>query len=555
MKTLRFRVVLAMALLAAVLLIPTTATANGWFAERWLTQLVPAPAGIPVYNPGSITPFSVIGVSGDNVVYLKRTTVPLSKWEVDVINTRTRAVTVVSDDPSVDMGQPVISGDWVVWVRDGNDIDAKNLATGVVKHVTTDGAVPQQWLPSVSGNLLVYSQFTGVNWDVYGYDLSRDDPPFAIATGAPLQVGARIYGDRVVYMEQVAGKYNIFMKTFGSSDPPVKLGADGVDQKWPDIGERYVAWLVPNSSGKDMVKYYDLWTGVTHNGPTNTLHDMENPRVAGSQIIYNTDVFGSQDMYAWDASLDEWVTLTADAGVQNQQAVDGDQVVYLSNGLPMLGKMIKPQIALSDAPASMSYNAVLKIKGTIEDFGRAIGNAPLVLQSWDPSAARWVPGTAFSADEHGAFEIATPANPTRTSYRIAYAGEYPSPPWPDLGVGIGYHFSTASDATQANPQVSLSKPSAPSSPKHNVAFTSKGTLKPRHTGGSSPVQIQCEKKVAGVWVLKATYPATVIDYSTYSQYKASVKLTSKGSWRIRAYYPDSKTNASTVSGWVNRTAR
>ncbi len=60
----------------------------------------------------------------------------------------------------------------------------------------------------------------------------------------------------------------------------------------------------------------------------------------------------------------------------------------------------------------------------------------------------------------------------------------------------------------------------------------------------------------GVYKLRKTYYAKVSNYSTYSKYKASVKLPDRGSWRIRAYSsPTTTTNYKKVSTYRYITAK
>ena len=73
--------------------------------------------------------------------------------------------------------------------------------------------------------------------------------------------------------------------------------------------------------------------------------------------------------------------------------------------------------------------------------------------------------------------------------------------------------------------------------ERSTRYTVYGSLKPRHTRGTKPVRIYRYKKVGAKWVNKGYVKATAYDYKGYTRYKAKVKLTSKGTWRLRAYAP------------------
>lgn len=65
-----------------------------------------------------------------------------------------------------------------------------------------------------------------------------------------------------------------------------------------------------------------------------------------------------------------------------------------------------------------------------------------------------------------------------------------------------------------------------------------GYLKPHHAAGTTPVRLYLWKKNAvGAWVSRGYVNATAADHSDYSKYSARVKLSSAGSWKIRAYAP------------------
>ena len=93
--------------------------------------------------------------------------------------------------------------------------------------------------------------------------------------------------------------------------------------------------------------------------------------------------------------------------------------------------------------------------------------------------------------------------------------------------------------------VSVGAPVAPATMGRGVAKTVYGFLKPRHTAGTSPVQIHLWKKTStGTWKKYGYVSAKVKDYSTYSRYYKSMSFPEKGNWRIRAYHPeDSKHRA------------
>jgi Tol biopolymer transport system component len=82
----------------------------------------------------------------------------------------------------------------------------------------------------------------------------------------------------------------------------------------------------------------------------------------------------------------------------------------------------------------------------------------------------------------------------------------------------------------------LSKPTAPTRATTAKVFTVKGYLKPHHAAGSYPVRVYRYRRLAsGVWKSYGYVKAKASDFSTYTKYAATLHLTSKGAWRLRAY--------------------
>ena len=85
--------------------------------------------------------------------------------------------------------------------------------------------------------------------------------------------------------------------------------------------------------------------------------------------------------------------------------------------------------------------------------------------------------------------------------------------------------------------MALSTPVAPKTMKKSQYYTVYGSLKPRHTAGTKPVWVYKYKKVAGKWKYIRYVKATAYNYGSYTRYKVKMKLTTKGSWRLRALAP------------------
>ncbi len=136
----------------------------------------------------------------------------------------------------------------------------------------------------------------------------------------------------------------------------------------------------------------------------------------------------------------------------------------------------------------------------------------------------------------GAFGfLETPVIPTRaTRYRVTYEGD-------------ATHAGVTSSPVTIAPMVKLGMVSAPSKVKKGRSFAVSGSLTPRMKAGSKTVKIKCYLKKGGKWTLKKTSAAKNFNSGSASKYKASIKLGTKGSWRLVAYSPKTSKYATTTA--------
>jgi hypothetical protein len=151
------------------------------------------------------------------------------------------------------------------------------------------------------------------------------------------------------------------------------------------------------------------------------------------------------------------------------------------------------------------------------------------------SSGKWIDVTSAETSSTGVASFPVTRS-RKTSYRVRFSGV------------SGVYAAATSSVVVVTPKVSLGAPMAPERMKRYRYYTVRGSLKPRHAAGTRPVRIYRYKKVSGKWKRYGTYlTARVYDYKTYSRYKVTMRLYSKGSWRIRAYAPADSRHAATWS--------
>ncbi len=132
----------------------------------------------------------------------------------------------------------------------------------------------------------------------------------------------------------------------------------------------------------------------------------------------------------------------------------------------------------------------------------------------------------------------------------------------DTAQGLGYSNAQVT----ITPRPLITTPASSSSTvTHGRAFSVYGSLLPRHTAGTYPVKLYCERYESGKWRLRKTVSAKA--YNSYytneilgyysepsTKYLASVSLPYAGKWRIRAYHGDAD-HYGTYTKYKSYTAR
>lgn len=188
----------------------------------------------------------------------------------------------------------------------------------------------------------------------------------------------------------------------------------------------------------------------------------------------------------------------------------------------------------STSASSLGYGSSFSIAGALSSGGRGVSGQRVILQSARPGSTFADTGMVATTGDQGKFTFSV--KPTaKMQYRVRFAGS------------TGYQACGPTAAITATPRVSLGAPVAPRTMKSSKSYTVYGSLKPGHTSGTKPVRIYKYKQVGNKWVKKGYVTARAHNYQTYTRYKVSMKLTSKGKWRLRAYAPADSLHAATWS--------
>jgi len=111
------------------------------------------------------------------------------------------------------------------------------------------------------------------------------------------------------------------------------------------------------------------------------------------------------------------------------------------------------------------------------------------------------------------------------------------------------HLSAASRAVKLTAPVRLGRPVVPTTRARNKTWTAYGTITPGLDEGSRWLRVRAYRYERGKWRYKKYFVAREGMKNGAPAYLASVKLTSKGRWRLRAYWPTSAAHPASYSSF------
>lgn len=191
-------------------------------------------------------------------------------------------------------------------------------------------------------------------------------------------------------------------------------------------------------------------------------------------------------------------------------------------------------LTLSGPSTAPAYAASAKLAARLKTVsGSAVAGKTVVFERWDGSKWAWI-GTGVTDASGSAVKYATGLKVKQT-YRARFAESSP------------YTASTSSNVV-VKPTVKLARTTSWKTLAVNKTYYAKGYIYPKHAkSDSNKVKIRAYKKrTDGSWRYVKSFTASYSYYSsTKTRYRAAVKLTSKGSWKLVAYHAADARNART----------
>jgi len=226
-----------------------------------------------------------------------------------------------------DQLDPSISGDIVVYTdsrNTDNDVYTYNISSGVELQITSGGG--DQMLPDVSGDLVVYTDFGMGNADACSFNLTSLQTT-RLTNNSANQRKPTVSGTRVVYEDDRNGDWDIYMTNLRTMEE-TRLTSDPANQRSPIILGPYVVWEDYRAGNAD-VRLLNLKT-MEETVVTNWTSQETDPTVEGDIISYFSNQYSVGDVFYYRISTGETVAVTAGPAFERNPVVSGDCVTYES---------------------------------------------------------------------------------------------------------------------------------------------------------------------------------------------------------------------------------
>ncbi|NTU70779.1 MAG: cadherin-like domain-containing protein [Coriobacteriia bacterium] len=173
-----------------------------------------------------------------------------------------------------------------------------------------------------------------------------------------------------------------------------------------------------------------------------------------------------------------------------------------------------------------AYGSSYVVTGTLLTDGAPLAEKRVVLQSASSATGPFGPlSTGATTTASGAFVMPAVKPATKTWYRVVFAGE------------TGAFAACESSVVAVTPRAKLWNPVAPSKMKRNKSTSVYAVIAPRHVAGKYALRIYKYRWTGKTWKYYGYSSAKAANTAAGSKCTASVKLTVRGRWRLRAEHP------------------
>ncbi len=240
---------------------------------------------------------------------------------------------------------PAVYGNKIAWIENSNnqynvflyDLGRDNIFLtaddGGKFQITSDGFL--KYYPAIYGNKIIWRD-SREGGSIRMYDLGPDGRFGTLDDGGesvvthnlydPQSPGRpSIYGDKIVYQAYRGSNWDIYLYNIATGSE-IRITDESAYQQYPSIYRNMIVWQDYRNGNWD-IYLYDLSTGNERRITTHSAHQ-QYPVIYGNKIAWQDSRNDAGDIYAYDLGTGVETQITSAAAEQWSPAISGSKLVW-----------------------------------------------------------------------------------------------------------------------------------------------------------------------------------------------------------------------------------
>lgn len=287
-------------------------------------------------------------ISGNLVVYTDFSGVDADVWYTDLSTGIAHPVTTAPGDQQLTgvTNNRIVFSDWNTM-----DVLVFDVTTGQTQNLT-NGAGSNSLDPSISGNLVAWTDERDGNAEIYAKDLSTGEER-RVTNDELADLAPAVYDGIIVWQRADHYTGDVLVYEWATGKTTQLTTTSYASEMFPDVYGHTVVYQREQGTPVDKnIVAYDLITGEEK--VLDLVGDQENAHISGDFVSFNDSASGISHMGLWQLSTGEHFQVTEGASGQYLNDIDGNKIVYSDSQAGTLDIWMY-NFSIEDTPVDDTY--------------------------------------------------------------------------------------------------------------------------------------------------------------------------------------------------------